>query len=130
MTTRSGAPSTGDRRRRSTWSGCWPRRAPSLPVLVDCLSTWLARVMDDCGVWSGAAGRRPGLAARVDRLVAAWQAARRPVVAVSNEVGSGVVPAHRLRGRTGTSSGMLNARIAAGSSEVWLCTAGIAQRLR
>lgn len=22
------------------------------PVLIDCLTTWLARVMDDCGIWT------------------------------------------------------------------------------
>ena len=63
------------------------------PVLIDCLSTWLARLMDDCGLWSGRPGADRELAARVDRLVAAWQTTRRPAIAVSNEVGSGVVPA-------------------------------------
>ena len=29
-------------------------RSPGPPVLLDCLSTWLARTMDDCGVWTGA----------------------------------------------------------------------------
>ena len=101
-----------------------------VPVLVDCLSTWLARVMDDYGVWSGRPGADQELAARVDRLVAAWQAARRPAVAVSNEVGSGIVPATVSGRRYRDELGRLNARIAAGSTEVWLCTAGIAQRLR
>ncbi len=101
-----------------------------VPVLVDCLSTWLARVMDDYGVWSGQPGADEELAARVDRLVAAWQAARRPAVAVSNEVGSGIVPASVSGRRYRDELGRLNARIAAGSGEVWLCTAGIAQRLR
>ncbi len=101
-----------------------------VPVLVDCLSTWLARVMDECGVWSGRPGADRELAVRTDRLVAAWQAARRPVIAVSNEVGSGVVPATVSGRRYRDELGRLNARVAAGSSEVWLCTAGIAQRLR
>ena len=30
------------------------------PVLVDCLTTWLARVMDDCGAWDGTDGYRRG----------------------------------------------------------------------
>ena len=56
--------------------------------------------MDECGLWSG---RGPdsadkALAARVDGLLDAWRATRRIVVAVSNEVGSGVVP--------GTASGV------------------------
>jgi adenosylcobinamide kinase / adenosylcobinamide-phosphate guanylyltransferase len=100
------------------------------PVLIDCLSTWLARVMEDCGVWSGRPDADQELAARLDRLVLAWQTTRRQVVAVSNEVGSGVVPATVSGRRYRDELGRLNARIAACCREVWLCTAGIAQRLR
>jgi adenosylcobinamide kinase/adenosylcobinamide-phosphate guanylyltransferase len=100
------------------------------PVLVECLSTWLARVMDDYGVWTGQPGADQVLAARLDTLERAWRATRRPVVAVSSEVGSGVVPGTVSGRRYRDELGRLNARIAAGSEEVWLCTAGIAQRLR
>jgi adenosylcobinamide kinase/adenosylcobinamide-phosphate guanylyltransferase len=103
---------------------------PRTPVLIDCLSTWLARVMDDYGAWSGRPDADLELAARVGRLVAAWQTTPRQVVAVSNEVGSGVVPATASGRRFRDELGRLNARIAAGAQEVWLCTAGIAQRLR
>ncbi len=100
------------------------------PVLIDCLSTWLARVMEDCGLWTGDPGADLKLAARLDGLIAAWQATRRYVVAVSNEVGSGVVPATLSGQRFRDELGVLNARIAAECHEVWLCTAGIARRLR
>ncbi len=100
------------------------------PVLIDCLSTWLARVMDDCGVWSGRPGADQELASRLDRLAESWQTTCRPVIAVSNEVGSGVVPGTVSGRRYRDELGRLNTRIAAGSREVWLCTAGIAQRLR
>ena len=100
------------------------------PVLVDCLSTWLAGVMDECGLWTGSAGADKELAARVDGLLDAWRSSRRVVVAVSNEVGSGIVPATASGVRFRDELGRLNARIAAGSEQVWLCTAGIARRLR
>lgn len=100
------------------------------PVLVDCLSTWLAGVMDECGLWSGDPGADKELAARVDGLLQAWQSTRRVVVAVSNEVGSGVVPATASGVRYRDELGRLNARIAAECEQVWLCTAGIARRLR
>ena len=103
---------------------------PGPPALVDCLSTWLARVMDDCGVWSGAADADARLAAAVDGLVAAWSDTRRRVVAVSNEVGSGIVPATASGRRFRDELGVLNARVAAGSQRVWLLTAGLPQRLR
>jgi adenosylcobinamide kinase / adenosylcobinamide-phosphate guanylyltransferase len=100
------------------------------PVLVDCLSTWLAGVMDECGLWTGSAGADKELAARVDGLLDAWRSTRRVVVAVSNEVGSGIVPATASGARFRDELGRLNARVAAGCEQVWLCTAGIARRLR
>jgi adenosylcobinamide kinase/adenosylcobinamide-phosphate guanylyltransferase len=103
---------------------------PAGPVLVECLTTWLARVMDDCGVWEKLPDADRVLAARLDALVQAWRATRRHVVAVSNEVGCGVVPGTVSGVRYRDELGGLNARIAAECQEVWLCTAGIAQRLR
>ncbi len=100
------------------------------PVLVDCLSTWLARVMDDCGIWTGRSGAEEALATRLERLVTAWRKTGRTVVAVSSEVGSGVVPATASGRRFRDELGNLNARIAAECDEVWLCTAGIPRRLR
>ena len=100
------------------------------PVLLDCLTTWLARVMDDCGTWTDAPGADARLAAAVDALVDAWQGTRRRVVAVSNEVGSGVVPATPSGRRFRDELGVLNARVAGASSRVWLVTAGLPQRLR
>jgi adenosylcobinamide kinase/adenosylcobinamide-phosphate guanylyltransferase len=100
------------------------------PVLVDCLSTWLAGVMDLCGMWAGQSGADQALAHRTQALAEAWRATRRHVVAVSNEVGSGVVPATVSGRRFRDELGSLNARIAAECDEVWLCTAGIARRLR
>jgi adenosylcobinamide kinase/adenosylcobinamide-phosphate guanylyltransferase len=86
--------------------------------------------MDECGVWAGAAEADKDLAERVDGLVDAWRSTRRQVVAVSNEVGSGVVPATAAGVRFRDELGLLNARIAAECEQVWLCVAGIVQRLR
>ena len=52
------------------------------------------------------------------------------MVAVSNEVGSGVVPATESGIRFRDELGVVNARVAAECEQVWLCTAGIARRLR
>jgi adenosylcobinamide kinase / adenosylcobinamide-phosphate guanylyltransferase len=103
---------------------------PATPVLVDCLSTWLAGVMEECGLWEGAPDADKQLAERVDGLLDAWRATRRHVVAVSNEVGSGVIPGTVSGVRFRDELGVLNARIAAECEQVWLCVAGIAQRLR
>lgn len=90
-------------------------RDPPGPLLVDCLTLWLTAHLDD--------------PAAVDALVAAWRATPARVVAVSNEVGGGVVPDTVSGRRFRDALGTLNARIAAGSDEVWLLTAGIPRRL-
>lgn len=100
------------------------------PVLVDCLTTWLARTMDDCGVWSARAGADVELGAAIDAFLDGWQRTRRPVVLVSNEVGSSIVPATESGRRFRDELGQLNARVAATADRVWLLTAGIPQRLR
>ncbi len=88
------------------------------------------------GSWTNAAcGRSTGgadkeVASRVDALLDAWRSTRRQVVAVSNEVGSGVVPATVSGGRFRDELGTLNARIAAECEQVWLCVAGIPRRIR
>jgi adenosylcobinamide kinase / adenosylcobinamide-phosphate guanylyltransferase len=107
-----------------------PARMQAAPVLVDCLATWLAGVMEECGLWAGSPGADKKLADRVDDLLDAWRSTRRQVVAVSNEVGSGVVPGTASGVRFRDELGVLNARIAAECEQVWLCTAGIARRLR
>ncbi len=104
--------------------------AQQAPVLIDCLATWLAQVMDDCGLWAGGQDASQRLELRLDALLREWRQTHRQVVAVSNEVGCGIVPATASGRRFRDELGRLNARIAAGCEEVWLCTAGIAQRLR
>jgi adenosylcobinamide kinase/adenosylcobinamide-phosphate guanylyltransferase len=82
-------------------------------VLVDCLSLWL-----------GDAIEHDDYAERVDELVAAWSGTHARVTAVSNEVGSGVVPESASGRLFRDELGRLNARIAAESDEVLLTVAG------
>jgi histidinol-phosphate aminotransferase len=101
-------------------------------LLVDSITTWLAQVMDDCGCWSEVtpedADLRLGDA--LDTLIDAWAAAAVTVVAVSDEVGSGIVPATASGRRFRDALGEFNQRLAASADEVWLVTAGIPRRLR
>lgn len=99
------------------------------PVLIDCLSLWLARVMDECDAWASGGGAKD-VDARVHRLLRSWRATSRRAIAVSNEVGCGVVPATASGRLYRDQLGRLNAAIAADSDEVWFCTAGLPQRLR
>lgn len=100
------------------------------PVLIDCLSLWLARVMDEYGAWADGGDGGLEVTVRLDRLLRSWRATSRPVVAVSGEVGCGIVPATAPGRLYRDALGRLNAAIAADSDEVWFCTAGLPRRLR
>ncbi|WP_040161010.1 bifunctional adenosylcobinamide kinase/adenosylcobinamide-phosphate guanylyltransferase [Mobilicoccus massiliensis] len=94
------------------------------PVLVDCLGTWLTRVVDDAAVWEERErGREVVAAARAD-LVTALRQARCDVVLVSNEVGLGVVPATPSGRFFRDELGRLNTAVAAVADEVLLVVAG------
>ncbi|MDJ0461394.1 bifunctional adenosylcobinamide kinase/adenosylcobinamide-phosphate guanylyltransferase [Streptomyces sp. H27-C3] len=103
------------------------------PLLIDCLALWLTDAMDRVGAWDDAkwaADGRWALHERTAELVAAVRATRRTVVAVSNEVGSGIVPATASGRRFRDELGRLNATIAAECEHVLLVVAGQAMPLR
>ncbi|MFI0709409.1 bifunctional adenosylcobinamide kinase/adenosylcobinamide-phosphate guanylyltransferase [Streptomyces inhibens] len=109
------------------------RPADAAPLLIDCLALWLTHVMDEAGAWDDEtweAGGRRALRERTDALVAALRATHRPVVAVSNEVGSGVVPATAAGRRFRDELGRLNAAFGAECEQVLLVVAGQALALR
>lgn len=89
-------------------------------VLVDCLTLWLANLMEadfDIGTETAT-------------LMATLEKAAGPVVLVSNEVGSGVVPDNALARRYSDAHGILNQRVAAAVGRVVLMTAGLPLRLK
>ncbi|MEV2209557.1 bifunctional adenosylcobinamide kinase/adenosylcobinamide-phosphate guanylyltransferase, partial [Streptomyces sp. NPDC047970] len=103
------------------------------PLLIDCLSLWLTDAMDRAGAWDDArwaGGGEQELRERTAGLVAAVRAAERTVVAVTNEVGSGVVPATASGRRFRDELGRLNAAFAAECEQVVLVVAGQALVLR
>ncbi|MFF9085027.1 bifunctional adenosylcobinamide kinase/adenosylcobinamide-phosphate guanylyltransferase [Streptomyces sp. NPDC014991] len=103
------------------------------PLLIDCLSLWLTDVMDAVGAWDDsewAGGAQKALRQRVRELTSAVRATRRTVVAVSNEVGSGIVPATASGRRYRDELGRLNAAFGAQCEQVVLVVAGQALVLR
>ncbi|MER7573117.1 bifunctional adenosylcobinamide kinase/adenosylcobinamide-phosphate guanylyltransferase [Streptomyces sp. NPDC126514] len=103
------------------------------PLLIDCLSLWLTDAMDAVGAWDDAVwaeGGERALRDRVDELTQAVRGTRRTVVAVSNEVGSGIVPATASGRRYRDELGRLNAAFAGECEHVLLVVAGQAVTLR
>lgn len=99
------------------------------PILIDCLTLWLTRIMDEAGAWHGSAADG-SLIARIDGLLAALQATAGQVVCVSNEVGAGIVP-DTASGRLFVDRlGELNRRVAAVCDEVVWMVAGIPMTIK
>lgn len=93
---------------------------PDNPVLVDCLTLWLANLM--------AAERDP--AAEVEALALGLAGAGGPVVLVSNEVGLGVIPDNALARRFADAAGRMNQRLAEAADHVLFTAAGLALTLK
>ncbi|WP_329563557.1 bifunctional adenosylcobinamide kinase/adenosylcobinamide-phosphate guanylyltransferase [Kitasatospora sp. NBC_01266] len=97
------------------------------PVLIDCLGMWLTTVMDEADAWDDAAWEEraaDSVEQRCAGLAGAMRVTRRQVVAVSNEVGLGVVPATTAGRRFRDTLGRLNMAVAEACDEVLLVVAG------
>lgn len=97
---------------------------PGPPVLLDSLGGWVGAVLTRCGAWED----RPGWSQRwqqeVEGMVQAWRACRRPVVAVGEETGWGVVPGTASGRVFRDALGTLTRRLAEQSERTLLVVAG------
>jgi len=113
-------------------------------LLIDGIGTWLAGVMDEAGLWRKADGEpatgpvapaavtaQPGsrppseiVRDRIDDLVDAWRQTAALVIAVTDEVGSGLVPPSPAGRVFRDQLGWLNQRLAAESELVLHAVAG------
>ena len=87
----------------------------SEPVLVDCLTLWLSKLLLDDGA----------LEDEMVRVEKSLLLATAPKILVSNEVGAGIVPEHPLGRRFRDLQGVLNQRVAAIADRVVLMVAGL-----
>ncbi|MFI5693031.1 bifunctional adenosylcobinamide kinase/adenosylcobinamide-phosphate guanylyltransferase [Kribbella sp. NPDC051586] len=93
------------------------------PLLIDCLTLWLSRTMDAVDVWSDL-GRADLVDQQIAALAEAWSATPRRAVAVSNDVGSGIVPADSGTRLFRDLMGRLNTTISLASDQVLWTIAG------
>lgn len=95
------------------------------PVIVDCLGTWLTAVLDDHAVWDAPSADATALVRSLVAEAADAVARRRAdTVLVTNEVGLGVVPAHRSGRLFRDLLGLVNQELAAVCDQVHLVVAG------
>ncbi|MGA7803423.1 bifunctional adenosylcobinamide kinase/adenosylcobinamide-phosphate guanylyltransferase [Bradyrhizobium sp.] len=88
--------------------------------LVDCLTLWLSNLMHAERDWTEEAAK----------LVDALGRQQSPVVLVSNEVGSGIVPDNALARQFRDAAGQLNQMIARAADEVEFVVAGLPLRVK
>ena len=105
-------------------------RTAGSPALVDCMGLWLSVAMDRAGVWEQRPGADGALRIATRDLLDAWANPHRDVVAVSNEVGLGVVPGTPSGRRFRDDLGRLNMALAAAADEVWFLVAGLPQKVK
>ena len=91
------------------------RACPGRVVLVDCLTLWLSNLM--------LAGREPE--AEIARLAQAIGALAGPAILVSNEVGMGIVPEHKLGRDFRDWQGLANREAARACDAVVFVAAGL-----
>jgi adenosylcobinamide kinase/adenosylcobinamide-phosphate guanylyltransferase len=105
-------------------------RAAEGAVLVDGLGTWVSAVVDELGTWDQPlATWQDRFDVGLDAVVEAWRAHPDLLVAVTNEVGMGLVSEHRS-GRVFTDLlGRVNQALAATCDDVVLLVAGRALHL-
>lgn len=100
------------------------------PVLVDCLGTWLTRLVDDAGLWEAPSALVAAhVTEHLDAAIEALAARADEAVLVTNEVGLGVVPEHRSGRLFRDLLGTVNQAFGAACDEVHLVVAGRVLRL-
>lgn len=104
-------------------------RAEAPVVLVDCLTLWLSN-------WLLRVEQEPEteqlgrLEEKIEELEHVFSSLDRPVVLVTNEVGSGLVPEYKLGRVFRDLSGRMNQRLARKADQVFLVTAGMPIELK
>lgn len=90
-------------------------------IVLDCLTLWLSNVMLTFG---------RDVETEIEKVIEAARSSHAAVIAVTNEVGCGIVPESTLGRDFRDHSGMLNQRVAAAAEEVHWMIFGQALRVK
>jgi adenosylcobinamide kinase/adenosylcobinamide-phosphate guanylyltransferase len=97
-------------------------------VLVECLTFWLTNLL--VGLPEHPALEEAAIMDQIDALLEAVESRPGGVIVVTSEVGCGLLPPNELARRFGDLVGDANQRLAAAAGAVYVCMAGIPQRLK
>ena len=98
-------------------------------VLVDCLNLWVSNLLLR-GQGKEGAGIEDGILDSARRLLECYERGRVSFILVSNEVGLGLVPTHRLGRQFRDVLGKVNQLVAARADKVYLLVAGLPLELK
>lgn len=93
---------------------------PQTVLLVDCLTLWVTNLLMD-----GRDRTSKEIESRLDALCRTLDHRSGPILLVSNEVGTGIVPENRLARRFRDVAGLVNQKVAAVADRVVWMVAGI-----
>jgi len=93
-------------------------------ILIDCLTLWLSNVLLEKAATDALVTQK------IETLVDTAMKVQCPLIAVSNEVGLGIVPADAETRRFRDFAGLLHQRWAASAEEVYFMVAGISQKIK
>lgn len=96
-------------------------------VLVDCLTLWLSNILLS---YEGQKDAQMKVKAEISSLIEEAKQYPGPLILVTNEVGSGIVPEYPLGRIYRDLAGYMNQAVSRSSSEVFLVTAGIPIELK
>jgi adenosylcobinamide kinase/adenosylcobinamide-phosphate guanylyltransferase len=105
----------------------------NLDPVLEAAEGWSAMLFDSLTLWVSARmldGDESGILGEFEHFLEGASTRSVPVILVSDEVGLGVVPESREGRRFRDLLGLVNQRAAAVAEEVYLCVAGIAQRIK
>lgn len=92
-------------------------------ILVDCLTLWISNLLLDHG-------DENDILERISDLIHALTSVKCPVVLVSNEVGTGIVPEHQISRRFRDLVGSANQAVAGTADRVVWTAAGIPVKIK
>lgn len=99
-------------------------------ILIDCLAVWVANLLltgwdEQADHWAAEVSPKETVLTAVRGLLQVITAQPGQVVAVTNEVGSGLVPSYRLGRLYRDLLGLANQEMAAAAEQVFCCISGI-----
>jgi adenosylcobinamide kinase/adenosylcobinamide-phosphate guanylyltransferase len=99
--------------------------APGKVILVDCLTLWISNLL-----MKAQEASESEINSSVDKLTQALETVQCPVILVSNEVGTGIVPENKLARQFRDIIGMANQKMASCADAVIWMVAGIPLTLK